>query len=242
MGSAHKDGFDSRYAAIGFACRQRSSASPPGSCCDAARRSCSSRLPCLPAGAGARHGADYGQHGAVFAVIEPDLLAMIRNKLTRLQATGALERMNQEFARRSEARIRRPDPVAGSASTTPRLDLRSRDHDRPRRVRYQGQRDRARRPAGQPLDFVTVRQSLVFIDADDRDQLEWAMRRYTDLTAKIVMVKGAPLEAMTRWRRGSTSTRAAISPPVSASTRFLPSSNPPARSCACPRSVGIGRK
>lgn len=146
---------------------------------------------------------DYGQHGAVFAVIEPDLLAMIRNKLTRLQDSGAIERMNQEFARRSEARIRRPDPVVGiGLATSPRSWIYDPaitiDHDvfdtKGNAIARAGQRVN-------PLDFVTVRQSLVFIDADDRDQLEWAMRRYTDLNAKIVMVKGAPLEAMTRWRR-----------------------------------------
>lgn len=155
-------------------------------------------LPAAPAMA-----RDYGQHGAVFAVIEPDLLAMIRNKLTRLQDSGALERMNQEFARRSEARIRRPDPVVGiGLATTPRSwtydPAITIDHDvfdtKGNAIARAGQRVN-------PLDLVTVRQSLVFIDADDRDQLEWAMRRYTDLTAKIVMVKGAPLEAMTRWRR-----------------------------------------
>lgn len=146
---------------------------------------------------------DYGQHGAVFAVVEPDLLAVIRNKLTHLQTTGALERMNQEFARRSEARIRRPDPVAGIALATrprswtydPAITI---DHDifdtKGNAIARAGQRVN-------PLDFVTVRQSLVFIDADDRDQFDWAMRRYTDVTAKIVMVKGAPLEAMTRFQR-----------------------------------------
>jgi conjugal transfer pilus assembly protein TraW len=175
-------------------------------------------------------------------VIEPDLLAMIRNKLTRLQ--DGRDRADEPGIRapqrgayspaRSGCRIGLPPPRA-AGSTIPRSRSTT-TCSIPRATRSRaGQRVN-------PLDFVTVRQSLVFIDADDRDQLEWAMRRYTDLTAKIVMVKGAPLEAMTRWRRGSTSTRAAISPPASASTRFLPSSNPPARSCACPRSVGIGRK
>lgn len=146
---------------------------------------------------------NFGQHGAVFPVIEPDLLSVIHNKLETLQASGAITRMNQEFARRSEAKVRRPDPVAGlGLATRPRSWIYDPaitiDHDifdaKGNTIARAGQRVN-------PLDFVTVRQSLVFIDADDRDQLDWALRRYTELNAKIVMVKGAPIEAMTRYQR-----------------------------------------
>src|SRR3546814_7487046 len=52
-----------------------------------------------------------------------------------------------------------------------------------------------------PMDFVTIRQKLVFIDGDDRDQLNWALRRFDDQSAKLIMVKGAPLDAMTQHQR-----------------------------------------
>src|SRR3546814_17496278 len=45
------------------------------------------------------------------------------------------------------------------------------------------------------------RQKLVFIDGDDRDQLNWALRRFDDQAAKLIMVKGAPLDAMTQHQR-----------------------------------------
>src|SRR3546814_9840024 len=51
------------------------------------------------------------------------------------------------------------------------------------------------------MDFVTIRQKLVFIDGDDRDQLNWALRRFDDQSAKLIMVKGAPLDAMTQHQR-----------------------------------------
>jgi conjugal transfer pilus assembly protein TraW len=107
-------------------------------------------LPCLPAWRRARHGADYGQHGAVFAVIEPDLLAMIRNKLTRLQDGRA--RADEPGSSRAAARrvfagpIRLPDRPA----TTPRSWIYDPaitiDHD----VFDTKGNAIARRPAGQP--------------------------------------------------------------------------------------------
>ena len=44
-------------------------------------------LSAVPHAAPAR---DYGQQGAVFPVIETDLLSVIQNKLTTMQASGAL--------------------------------------------------------------------------------------------------------------------------------------------------------
>ncbi|EPR11046.1 hypothetical protein M527_04845 [Sphingobium indicum IP26] len=52
-----------------------------------------------------------------------------------------------------------------------------------------------------PLDFVAIRQDLVFIDGDDRAQLAWATARYTDVAAKIIFVNGSPIEQMTAKKR-----------------------------------------
>ena len=57
---------------------------------------------------------DYGQHGAVFPVIEDDLLSAIESKLIAMQASGALDRANKQLAARTEAHVRRPPRVAGS--------------------------------------------------------------------------------------------------------------------------------
>ncbi|MGO4863318.1 hypothetical protein ACTP2L_07030, partial [Campylobacter jejuni] len=52
-----------------------------------------------------------------------------------------------------------------------------------------------------PLDFVTMRQSLVFVDGDDPAQMDWATGRYSDANAKIIMVNGSPIDAMTTRQR-----------------------------------------
>lgn len=146
---------------------------------------------------------DYGQHGAVFNVVEPDLLLTIERKLKALEASGGIERMNQELARRTEAKVRRPDPVAG---LTRAERLRSWRYDPAITIDKDvvDQKGNVIARRGQrinPLDFVGVRQALVFVDGDDSEQVDWALRRYRDAEAKIVMVKGAPLDGMTRFQR-----------------------------------------
>jgi len=146
---------------------------------------------------------DYGQQGTVFRVLEPDLLSSIEQKLKSLEASGGIERMNQELARRTEAKVRRPDPVVGIGRADrlrvwtydPAVTVDNDILDAKGNVlARKGQRVN-------PLDFVGVRQALVFIDGDDPEQVSWALRRYQDDQAKLVMVKGAPLDAMTRHQR-----------------------------------------
>ncbi len=146
---------------------------------------------------------DHGVAGQAFPIIEPDLLATMEAKLQHLQVTGGIDRMNAAFARRAEARVRRPKPVDGiTAASEPRSWAYDPtiiiEHD----VRDQKGNYIAR--AGQsvnPLDFTVVRQTLVFVDGDDAAQMAWATSRYTDLTAKIILVNGSPIEEMTARKR-----------------------------------------
>ena len=147
--------------------------------------------------------SDHGVVGQVFPIIEPDLLATIEARLQRLQATGGIDRMNAEFAKRSEAHVRRPKPVAGiTAATEPRSWAYDPTIVIERDVQDQKGNYIAR--AGQtvnPLDFVAVHQALVFVDGDDAAQMEWATSQYSDLKAKIILVNGSPVEEMTNRKR-----------------------------------------
>ena len=147
--------------------------------------------------------SDHGVVGQTFPVIETDLLSVIEQRLTRLQASGGIDRMNAEFARRAEAKVRRPTPVAG---ITPATQARVWAFD-PTIVIEKDVKDQkgnyvAR--AGQtvnPLDFVAMHQALVFVDGDDKAQMEWATSQYSDLKAKIILVSGSPIEEMTARKR-----------------------------------------
>jgi conjugal transfer pilus assembly protein TraW len=146
---------------------------------------------------------DYGQAGQAFPITEPDLLATIEARLRRAEASGELTRMNEVFAKRVEAKVRRPKPVEG---ITPAQAARSWDYDPTATIErdIRDQKGNLIAAAGQkinPLDFVAVRQDLVFIDGDNAVQVAWATTRYTDLKAKIIFVNGSPIEQMTAKKR-----------------------------------------
>ena len=147
--------------------------------------------------------SDHGVVGQTFPIIETDLLGAIERRLQNLQASGGIERMNAEFARRVEAKVRRPMPVAG---ITPAVEERVWAYD-PTIVIEQDVRDQKGNlvaEAGQhvnPLDFVAMHQALVFVDGDNPEQMAWATTRYSDLKAKIILVSGSPIEAMTARKR-----------------------------------------
>lgn len=147
--------------------------------------------------------SDHGVVGQTFPIIEMDLLSVIEQRLTKLRGSGGIDRMNAEFARRAEAKVRRPTPVAG---ITPATQARVWAFD-PTIVIEKDVKDQkgnyvAR--AGQavnPLDFVAMHQALVFVDGDDKAQMEWATSQYSDLKAKIILVSGSPIEEMTTRKR-----------------------------------------
>jgi conjugal transfer pilus assembly protein TraW len=147
---------------------------------------------------------DYGQQGTVWPVIEPDLLQQIHARLTQLEKTGETARLNEELKRRTIARVNRPVPVAGltlaSAARSWRFDPtitveRNIADDKGRVIIAAGTRVN-------PLDTVPLRNPLVFLDGGDPAQLAWAARRYSATKAKLILVRGAPLELMkSRQRR-----------------------------------------
>ena len=146
---------------------------------------------------------DYGQHGTLWPVIEPDLLAQIHARLVHLEATGETARLNEELKRRTIARVNRPNPVAGIAlaSTLRRysfdptitVDADIKD-DKGRTIIARGTRVN-------PLDTVPLRAPLVFLDGDDTAQVDWAARRFAGTTAKFILVNGAPLDLMKARQR-----------------------------------------
>lgn len=152
----------------------------------------------LAAAASPIHARDYGQHGAVFSVIEEDLLSVIQQRLLAMRASGAIDRANRQLAARTEARVRRPARVPGiaAATTTRRWTIN------PTIVVAKDLRDARGKvivSAGtrvNPLDTVSLRQKLVFLDGDDPQQMAWARAHTTALSAKLILVGGSPFDLM----------------------------------------------
>ncbi|MEL7689980.1 MULTISPECIES: type-F conjugative transfer system protein TraW [Sphingomonadaceae] len=152
----------------------------------------------LPASVQAR---DYGQRGAMFPVIERDLLEQIHTRLAQMEKSGETARLNQELKRRTIARVNRPDPVVGlirahesrswpfDPTITLAADVRG----------AKGELIHAAGTRVNPLDSVKLRGDLLFFDGDDPAQIAWALRQ--EANAKLILVKGAPLELMKARQR-----------------------------------------
>lgn len=152
----------------------------------------------LPAAAQAR---DYGQQGAVFPVIERDLLEQIQSRLIAMEKSGETARLNDELKHRTAARVNRPDPVAGIARA---IDDRSWSFDPTITLAadIRGAKGELIHAAGtrvNPLDSVSFRADLLFLDGDDPAQVAWALKQ--DRQAKLILVSGAPLELMKARQR-----------------------------------------
>ena len=144
---------------------------------------------------------DYGQRGTVFPVIERDLLEQIHSRLTQMERSGETARLNEDLKRRTIARVNRPDPVAGivRASEARRWQF---DPTITLAADIRGAKGELIHAAGtrvNPLDSVQLRAELLFLDGDDPDQLAWALKQ--DANAKLILVKGAPLELMKARQR-----------------------------------------
>lgn len=155
-------------------------------------------LAALPTQAQAR---DYGQRGALFPIVERDLLEQIHSRLIQMEKSGETARLNQELKRRTIARVNRPDPVTGliraqesrqwlfDPTITLAADIRG----------AQGELIHTAGTRVNPLDSVKLRADLLFLDGDDPTQIQWALRQ--DPKAKLILIKGAPLELMKARQR-----------------------------------------
>jgi conjugal transfer pilus assembly protein TraW len=146
---------------------------------------------------------DYGQQGAVFPVVEADLLSVIQKRLMTMQANGEIDRANQALAERTVAKVRRPAAVAGIETATEERRWRF-DPTITVRQDLRDARGRVIVAAGtrvNPLDTVPLRQRLVFINGDDPGQVAWARTMTTALSAKLILIAGSPFALMKAEQR-----------------------------------------
>ena len=148
-------------------------------------------LPALPAGA-----ADLGVRGATWPIAEPDLLEQIEARLSVMQHSGELARIERDARSRARSRLEEPDPVPGIAPAT---ESRTRAFDPAIVV----DRD-IRMPDGtliaaagtriNPLARVPLTRDLLFLDGRRHAEIDWALNRAKP--AKIVLLAGRPLDLM----------------------------------------------
>lgn len=149
---------------------------------------------------------DLGTHGQTFDIAERDILEMISEQLKRAEASGRMGQLQEEFKRRVQAKVERPNPVPGLVRTVePRSWLFDPSIIVPQD--FSDHRGRVFARAGQrinPLERLPgFDRILIFLDGDDATQVDWAvgqLREGGEHRVRLILTKGAPMELMRRRR------------------------------------------
>lgn len=149
---------------------------------------------------------DLGTHGQTFDIAERDILEMISEQLKRAEASGRMGQLQDEFKRRVQAKVERPNPVPGLVRTVePRSWLFDPSIILPQD--FSDHRGRVFARAGQrinPLERLPgFDRILIFLDGDDAAQVDWAvgqLREGGEHRVRLILTKGAPMELMRRRR------------------------------------------
>ncbi|MEW5891037.1 MAG: type-F conjugative transfer system protein TraW [Pseudomonadota bacterium] len=151
------------------------------------------------------HAEDLGTIGPTYEITERDLIDAIQDKLRRMERTGELARMQDDYKRQVVDAIEHPKPVPGIAAAqtartfyfNPTWTLDRNVVDEQGNVLY---------PAGtrvNPFDFDRLSKTLLFFDARDKKQVAFAKRFMAEskLPVKPILIAGAPLKLMREWKR-----------------------------------------
>ena len=140
---------------------------------------------------------DYGIRGATFAIKERSLLEVIYARLSRAENDGKIAQLQDNFAQKAKQKVSKPTPVLGIINTQEAREF----FFEPSYFQSQDVKDHLGRiiiAAGtyiNPLTHLSWGAAMLFIDGDDQNQVQWALKHLNDEGgAKIVLVKGAPLE------------------------------------------------
>lgn len=143
----------------------------------------------------ALHAKDFGTHGVVFFIEEEDPVALIQNKLKKMEDNGELELRNRELQQKTKVAIERPKPVEGISNASesrvfyynPTYVVQKDLKDHAGRIFYKkGTRIN-------PLETMNLSHSLLFFDGDDPKQVAFAQEKLKENSIKLILIKGAPL-------------------------------------------------
>lgn len=146
---------------------------------------------------------DLGVVGPVYPIAEQDMLQTIEHRLTALEESGELTRLEEDAKARYQAYVERPEGVQLPRATKNRtyhvdpsvtVPYDIKDHD-----------GRIIHPAGttvNPLNYIALSKQLLFFDGDDPVQVEWARAMVDDdpLHIKPILTNGPILALMKEWQ------------------------------------------
>jgi conjugal transfer pilus assembly protein TraW len=137
---------------------------------------------------------DHGVCGALFEIVEEDMITVLKGKLQALKESGRLEEVQQAFQEKAKNQLTHPPVVSGLKET----DLeRQWTHDPTLLItsdikNHQGNILAKKGERINPLHTLKPSQGLLFIDGDDPSHRDWAKNHYAQYI--IVLVRGSPVE------------------------------------------------
>ncbi len=144
---------------------------------------------------------DLGVRGATWPVAEPDLLAGIEARLTGMERSDELARLEDEARARARRSLEEPEPVPG---IVPATEHGARPFD-PAIVAVEdiaGPDGEVVVAAGtriDPFEHMTLTADVLFVDGRRETEIAWALAR--ERPAKIVLLAGRPLDLMRQHGR-----------------------------------------
>jgi len=151
------------------------------------------------------HADDLGTIGPTYEITERDLIEVIKGKFRRMERTGELARMQEDYRRQVVDAIEQPKPVPGiHAAQTARTFYIDPTWTLDRNV--VDEKGAILFPAGtrvNPFDFDRLAKALLFFDARDKRQVAFAKRFMAEskLPVKPILIAGEPLKLMREWKR-----------------------------------------
>lgn len=141
---------------------------------------------------------DFGTHGPVWEIAEPNLLEVINARLSAMEDSGELDAMRTEMQDTTRAYVNRPRPVLGllpaeeahsyEVDLSITLDRDLMDH---RGVVFARAGTRIN-----PLEYSHFNQRIVVFDGDVPEQVAFALSEGNELDTLLVLTNGAPLDLM----------------------------------------------
>jgi conjugal transfer pilus assembly protein TraW len=144
------------------------------------------------------YGKDLGVWGQTWEIKEQDAVEMITSKLSKMEASGEIEKQNKKIVEGVKARTLRPKaPLGISHTSKPREYVYDPSFSYP--VDLKDHRGQVFYRAGtivNPLDHITLPYELIFIDGDDKKQVSWALSKHKQAQIKpvITLIKGEPVK------------------------------------------------
>ena len=143
------------------------------------------------------HAKDLGVHGKLYNIAETDLAQDIQNKLSNLEQSGELKKLQEKWQKRTIAASERPKgtelPVAIKTiekiydpSVTAQNDIY--DHI--------GNIIVKKGTSVNPLHYQNLPENLLFINGDNKQQVKWALSKAKQYPAIIILVKGNIMQLM----------------------------------------------